>query len=451
MAYTSGTLRPAEYAHKANHSFIINDDEVKKFLEDCELPKDVDEIELDSDGILVDFEEPSPNPIKFVITVDGGYTEVAVKKSFPSSKLAFFQFGAYFLPLEDWQNLAEKPFISPEDMSKFNDLERIKLVLPTQFISRKNEDSFTNSVRKTVYEFFVKKRENSSYMETLKWFIFEEYNSPSLDTYEITNPNPYSLQRNLTLKKSAMNADYTFDIDGEKIYLTDVFRLHEKIDDELGAGGILGNLSTLIEQIIIVHCIKYMLKIKPQLLNETLFIKDGSLAFFDVMARLHTSMRRLINYLNENYNLFLVGLEKTGTFADHANLISKVIEGKSKMPPNKILLLSNDYIYKYITPGNPNRMLYGDRSYYSGKVIFKSSSGSVYVANIPTAKKEIVLNPQKSDFKNIDVLLHNLSALKCEMYDNSLVPVTLANKLVSLANHPSQVLLEKFAKQQMKI
>ncbi len=71
------------------------------------------------------------------------------------------------------------------------------------------------------------------------------------------------------------------------------------------------------------------------------------------------------------------------------------------------------------------------------------------MANIPT--REWIRNPQKSDFKNLDVILHNISTMKCEMYDNALVPVTLANKLVSLANHPSQVLLEKFARQQMNI
>jgi hypothetical protein len=39
----------------------------------------------------------------------------------------------------------------------------------------------------------------------------------------------------------------------------------------------------------------------------------------------------------------------------------------------------------------------------------------------------------------------NIQKLKCDMYDDAIVPVALANKLVSLANHPSKVLLEKFA------
>jgi hypothetical protein len=39
-----------------------------------------------------------------------------------------------------------------------------------------------------------------------------------------------------------------------------------------------------------------------------------------------------------------------------------------------------------------------------------------------------------------------LHRTKCDMYDNSLLPVALANKLVSLANHPSSRILQKFAK-----
>ena len=39
----------------------------------------------------------------------------------------------------------------------------------------------------------------------------------------------------------------------------------------------------------------------------------------------------------------------------------------------------------------------------------------------------------------------NIQKLRCDMYDDAIVPIALANKLVSLANHPSKILLEKFA------
>ena len=61
-----------------------------------------------------------------------------------------------------------------------------------------------------------------------------------------------------------------------------------------------------------------------------------------------------------------------------------------------------------------------------------------------------MINPQKSDFKNLDVILLNIEKLRCDMYDNAIVPVALANKLISLSNHPSSIILEKFAKSSIK-
>jgi hypothetical protein len=67
----------------------------------------------------------------------------------------------------------------------------------------------------------------------------------------------------------------------------------------------------------------------------------------------------------------------------------------------------------------------------------------MHVASLPTL--EVLANPVASDFRNLEVILTNIEKLKCDMYDNALIPVALANKLVSLANHPSSRILQKFA------
>ena len=46
---------------------------------------------------------------------------------------------------------------------------------------------------------------------------------------------------------------------GESFNLIDILRFHEVVDEELGASGILGYLTNVIEHIIIVHCIKKLL------------------------------------------------------------------------------------------------------------------------------------------------------------------------------------------------
>lgn len=67
----------------------------------------------------------------------------------------------------------------------------------------------------------------------------------------------------------------------------------------------------------------------------------------------------------------------------------------------------------------------------------------MYVASLPTVDTNAT--PIESDFRNLQVILTNIEKLKCDMYDNSLIPVALANRLVSLANHPSSRILQKFA------
>ena len=129
MAYVSRYgRRPNEMASKGSHTCIINDENVKHYLEQCDLPKEGDQIEFD-DEFLVKIDDLDTNPINLIIAVDGGYTEVPVKRTFPSSTISFFQFGALLLKLNDLEEMAEEPFISPDAMAKMKDLQRIKLVV----------------------------------------------------------------------------------------------------------------------------------------------------------------------------------------------------------------------------------------------------------------------------------------------------------------------------------
>ena len=136
-------------------------------------------------------------------------------------------------------------------------------------------------------------------------------------------------------------------------------------------------------------------------------------------------------------------MEKSGPFVEHADEISK------KLKDGQVLLLDNDYVYRYILPGkaDPNNP-YGRTTYYGNKLIFKTQGENLYVASLPTP--ELIPYPKKGDLKNIDTILTNISKLKCDMYDSALIPVALANKLVSLANHPSSTILKNFAKSSIK-
>lgn len=444
--------RALEAASKINHSHIINDPDVAYFLNNCEdIPREVSENDFAEKSVVIELEEPERNPIKHIIAVDGGYNEIEVNKRFPASRLAYFQFGALFFGLEHLEKLEKQSFLFPEDMQKFKELERIKLIIPTRHISYKC-NTLLNSIRQAIFEFFQQERSGESLIDTLQWFLFFEYDpSGRREVYRLAScPNPECPETNIPIKKRELN-NHTCRCQacGTDIYLTDAFRLHEAIDEEFGAGGILGYLTTLIEQMILVHNIKYILKKKPKLLEEILFIKDGPLGFFGQTANMHKPMRKLCNYLLENHTLYLAGLEKSGAFVDHADIICShlVNGGEPILKPGEVLLLSNEYIYTYVMPGIPDETKpYARTSYYGSKLIYHTKEGSVYVATLPVKDEKVVLKPQKRDFKNIDVILTNIAKLRCDMYENSLVPIALVNQLVSIANRPSSVLLEKFSR-----
>ena len=223
--------------------------------------------------------------------------------------------------------------------------------------------------------------------------------------------------------------------------------MYERIDEELGAAGIVSYLLTSLEQLVIVHLIKSVWLLKPQLLREILFVKDGPLAFFGVTAPLHKPMRALMEFLGTQDAgkplINMVGLEKSGPFVEHAMLIEPLLK------PGDCLLLRNDYIYRYVQPGDPAEQSFGRNTYYGAKAIFKGSADDTYVATVPTGVYKA--DPDFADLFNGGEVLAVTSRLRCSMYDNALVPIVLANRLVSLADVPSSEILARFAKSSMQV
>ena len=446
MAYRSKTgRRPDEAASKSSHSYVVTDPDVQNFLSRCTLPKRAEEVKLEN---LIPHQLQDDAPISHILAVDGGYTEVMVQAEFPSATIAFFQFGVLFFSVKDLENLDHQPFIDPEDISKLRNIQRLKLVIPVKNVAYAGEASLTHSVRRALYEFCYRQpEERETFAETLKWLIFEEFTQPQSEWRLASCPHcgkDDSKGLNIPLERIHMTRQYTFTCPNccKEIYITDVLRLHEAIDDELGAGGALGYLTTALEQIILAHLIRLVLKTKPELMEKCLFIKDGPLAFFGQTANLHRPMRALVAFLEAHHNLFMAGLEKSGAFVDHAHEIA------AKFPHGHILLLDNEYIYKYIIPGRGNKTeSYGRTTYYGKKLIFKTSQGQIYVASLPST--DFPAKPKPADaqqYLNLHMVLSYLEKLRCDMYDNALIPVALANKLVSLSDHPSQQILQRFTR-----
>jgi hypothetical protein len=445
MAYTGlPGRRPFERASKASHQHIINDSSVKNLLGSCWLPQ-ADET-IDFGSIIYQQEPAPPTPdVKHIIAIDAGYSEVVVKPRFPSATVAFFQFGALLFQKEDLLRLDRQSFIEPRDIAKLKEIERLKLAIPTRQIHRREQKTLTHTVRWAVHDFCRRTLDGASLLSSLAWFLFRQFKpirTPEDQTFHLPT-GPYGDE--VVLRENQFDHDYM--APGPRpdapIYLTDIFRLHERIDDELGAGGVLAYISGALEHLLLIHYLRLLRQRRVDSLKEVFFLKDGPTGFFGLTARLHEPMQELVAHLFDSPCLLLAGLEKTGTFVEHAKAIANSI------PAAHFLLLNNDYIYRNIlpAPADLNRP-YADTSNYGQKLIFKTRNGQIYVVSVPV--RQLKTDPKPTDLPYLSTILAQIEALRCDIYQDSLLPIALVNKLISLSDRPSSSLLQKFAIQSVQ-
>lgn len=464
MAYSSlHGRKPMERASKISHTNIIASQEVKDLLADCSIPRPADKQTVQD--LLVRVPAHRVQSIKHVIAVDGSFREALVRDEFPSATVTFFAFGPLIFKLDDLRQLDRETFIAPEDLAKLKKIQRFQLALPTRNISRAGL-GLQDSIRLTLHEFLARRLDgDKSLYDTLRWLIFRRWaNDP--DARRTLRHCPNEGVKECKRQEITLTPETPYRSDctdcGGPIYLADVLRLHELVDDEQGAGRVTSYLLSALETIALVHVIHALWEMKPILLREFLFIKDGPLALFGQVFTLAGPLRDLADFLASYPDpadqskvlplLNVVGLEKSGSFVEHATHIESSLEEALSEARAEgdfagvILPLSNEYIYKYVIPGDSGGTItYGQNTYWGGKMIFKAKDGSTYVATVPTLGGHKSA-PKFEDYINLTDVLGAVSELRCSMYDNALIPVALANRLVSLSEVPSSRILENFAR-----
>jgi len=445
MGYSSKGRKPIERASKISHVEVIKNPEVQAYIAQCVLPAPPDPASLST--LLQSMKDIDTSEVSTVIAVDGGYTETFVREDYPSACITFFTFGPLLFSLSDLRQLDTKRFIAPEDLQKLKNIERYTLVLPTKGIRHQGQPSLSATIRRAVFDFFEAKRgnDNDQLMKSLRWFLFRRWKKSPDDALETEIAHcPYDCGQGVIAFRYSDAPQRSCPTCGQPVYLTDVFRLHERVDEETGGSGIAAYVMTMLEQLVLVHLIHNIMDMKASLLRQIIFIKDGPLAFFGLVAPLYKPMRELVEYLlgepggASGPTLRLAGLEKSGAFVEHAASI------QDRMTKGSYFVVGDDYIRKYIVPGSDASATFGQNTYYGQKVFYRAKTGEMHVATIPA--KQYTGNPQPGHIPRLDQILALIGELRCSMYDNALIPVALANKLVSLSDFPSKRILTQFAK-----
>ncbi|WP_203743877.1 hypothetical protein [Actinoplanes cyaneus] len=221
------------------------------------------------------------------------------------------------------------------------------------------------------------------------------------------------------------------------LYLGDVLRTHDEYVEEGSNQTSMTRAMVMAERLMTLGYMDSFVSEyddAEEILRRTIFITDGPLALFGAVAPLK---RRLTEYNAALYEWgvqkgltlpLLVGIEKSGRFVEHADLIKDLI------PVNHVMHLTTKYINK-IT-GRPENHAYGVDEFYGRRFIYRTSSGDPLVITVPPKSGILPYRGDGSEdlssYPTLRVICEVLDKVRTRLYPNALIPVALAHNAASL-------------------
>ncbi|MGW0435337.1 hypothetical protein ACWDV4_22705 [Micromonospora sp. NPDC003197] len=252
---------------------------------------------------------------------------------------------------------------------------------------------------------------------------------------------------------------------GDRMELTDVLRLYEEYAEEGENVLPLTRAMNIAERLLLVSYLDGFYRMSPQSLSNGIFITDGPLAVYGPIAPMKTRFREYWEALCtelESRDIappLVVGIEKTGRFADHAQAIRDFI------PEGHVMMLDTPYINKYVTI-QTEAHYYGRDEFYGRRFIYRTRTGEVLVVTVPRVPGGPPYEkPEKrpdgtfsyrasEDFASYPTLkatLEVLDLLQTRLYPNAVIPVALAHSASSLPLGTGRSVLTLLAQQSLGV
>jgi len=199
------------------------------------------------------------------------------------------------------------------------------------------------------------------------------------------------------------------------------------------------SLRSALETLTLFHFLIRYWKGKPEVLAETLFLKDGPLLLRAQLSRLVEPIRELVKAMRiEGTRVFVAGLEKNGELVDHIEDIKKHL-----LEPGDFFLPSVRYIVEEIAGLQFDPSRYRNRVQYGSKVVVRLGPDHVVPLDIPTG--DFLTDPAPGDLIGLAEIASVLADMTSYSHDNALIPIKLVNEYSSISERPSGDILKAFA------
>ncbi|UKA63755.1 hypothetical protein [Arthrobacter sp. FW306-04-A] len=376
--------------------------------------------------------------VKFAITVDGSDSEVEVTRQHPTIKVGYLRIAGSFLDLDKITAAGEGPFVNPVQIRASHSEAAFDAALPGSGLIRPGYNG-RDTWRQEIDHFLRNTRFDQDSDSTLADALLAMHGGPGNPAKDVpirTCPScafgfaPGSEPR-VTISGGTCTEC------GAILYLADVLRTHDEYSQEGSNQTAMTRVMLVVERLMTLSYLEHFytqLDTPEDVLRRTLFITDGPLALFGVVAPLK---RRLQTYNDAIYEWgatkgisapLLVGIEKSGRFVEHAELIAELI------PKGSVMRLTTEYINRMT--GRPDGHQYGRDEFYGRRFIFRTTAGDPLVITVPPRAGVLPyegLGAEEFDsYPTLRVVCEVLDGVRTRLYPNAVIPVALAHNAASL-------------------
>lgn len=446
MPYESESGR-FEKASKLGQTNIVNNDLVQSEIGEFEAHKpDTDEIPIERNSVDVDSLGPAEPRVQYVISIDGSRSEPETDKSYPENRIGFIQLATVLTKLREVRVQTGQKFVDPREVREIAESSLTQVVLPStnhrygdaadthESWRAKTFDIFTDEDREfvpdaTLFEYFHKLLMDSPRYENGQAIIHKCPN-PDCDAGEQRIPS---------------DAPGECSNCGTSIFPTDTLRVWERVSNHQPNLSALNVLMNIMEHLILGAFLDFFAEKDPEFLQHLGIIKDGPLAQFDTGYWIYGPILRRIHDVYDQQNELgyeppvIVGVAKTGHFAQHADHVQE------RMPKNSALSMDDEYIYEYVVTSRSAGQQFGEKTYYGTNFIYNSPSERIFAVTIPRerdAAGDITYDPHA--YPTLSRTADLLSEVETALYENSLIPVALANRYASIPVQTGSKVLAEF-------
>ena len=440
-----------EFAQYRSIKRIAESERIKTLLERCEI-RDQSSNQAAPPTVLRDPVSSDWTPA-YVIGIDGSGQEIPMRTGFPGAEASYVTVASVMLNMNKLQELDAVRPVNPAEFRRIEEADSIDAAFPGSNVVLENEVSAESSLRRVLFEVLADQR-------------MSDDGESLLDTYEALLAFKSGGERQNCPYEDCQKADRLYERGlGEyqcpcslrrALYSTDALRIHEGMAPGGTNGAMFAEIRQVLERLWTVHILRTIEQHGwLSSLTRLAIVLDGPLAVFGHPAWLSEAIYRELSRINQaadhvnEEDILLMGIEKSGFFADHFNDLDVSPEGTpDRLSRRTTFLLNDEYIKKNIIFSESERP-YGFQTYFGRKFFYKSASGARIVGSLPFYHENHrdLSTAYPVQYPRIYDALHVLDRLASTRYPNALIPLVSAHAEAAIPMNIGRRVLERLARE----